>query len=76
MYENARRPTPICGAATPARPGSFTVWYADEEDRLVGVLTYNADDDAARGRELVAAGAAWSEVSGDLRGELRTDADA
>ncbi|MCV7715701.1 NAD(P)/FAD-dependent oxidoreductase [Micrococcus luteus] len=58
------------------RPGSFTVWYADEEDRLVGVLTYNADDDAARGRELVAAGAAWSEVSGDLRGELRTDADA
>lgn len=58
------------------RPGSFTVWYTDEEDRLVGVLTYNADDDAARGRELVAAGAAWSEVSGDLRGELRTDADA
>ncbi len=58
------------------RPGSFTVWYADEEDRLVGVLTYNADDDAARGRELVAAGAAWSEVSGDLRGELRTDPDA
>ena len=39
------------------RPGRFTAWYGDESGRLVGVLTYNADDDYERGSQLVAEGA-------------------
>lgn len=39
------------------RPGRFTAWYGDESGRLVGVLTYNADDDYERGSQLVAQGA-------------------
>ncbi len=46
------------------RTGGFTVWYTDAEDRVVGVLTYNADEDYERGRELVAAGTPWAEVRG------------
>ena len=36
------------------RTGGFTLWYTDAQDRVVGVLTYNADEDYERGRELVA----------------------
>jgi 3-phenylpropionate/trans-cinnamate dioxygenase ferredoxin reductase subunit len=36
----------------------FTVRYGDE-GRLVGVLTYEADDDYERGSELIAEGAPW-----------------
>lgn len=35
-------------------PGAFTVWYADGNGALVGVLTYNADDDYERGQRLIA----------------------
>lgn len=35
------------------RTGGFTLWYTDAQDRVVGVLTYNADEDYERGRELV-----------------------
>ncbi|GAA1806188.1 FAD/NAD(P)-binding oxidoreductase [Nostocoides veronense] len=37
------------------RVGGFTIWYADAEDVLVGVLAYNADADYERGRRLIAA---------------------
>jgi NAD(P)H-nitrite reductase large subunit len=37
------------------RDGGFTVWY-DNDGVLVGVLTYNADDDYDRGEELIKAG--------------------
>ncbi|MFC5951605.1 NAD(P)/FAD-dependent oxidoreductase [Pseudonocardia lutea] len=36
--------------------GAFTVWYADEQGRAVGVATHEADEDYERGSELVAAG--------------------
>jgi 3-phenylpropionate/trans-cinnamate dioxygenase ferredoxin reductase subunit len=36
--------------------GAFTVWYADEQGRAVGVATHEADEDYERGGELVAAG--------------------
>jgi NADPH-dependent 2,4-dienoyl-CoA reductase/sulfur reductase-like enzyme len=38
--------------------GGFTAWYGADE-RLVGVLAHEADEDYERGRELIAAGAAW-----------------
>jgi NAD(P)H-nitrite reductase large subunit len=37
------------------RDGGFTVWY-ENDGALVGVLTYNADDDYDRGEELIKAG--------------------
>jgi 3-phenylpropionate/trans-cinnamate dioxygenase ferredoxin reductase subunit len=36
--------------------GAFTVWYADEHGRAVGVATHEADEDYECGSELVAAG--------------------
>lgn len=44
------------------RVGGFTVWYADEHDRIVGVLTYNADDDYEKGEAAIAAGAGLADV--------------
>ena len=38
--------------------GGFTAWYGGD-DRIVGVLTHEADEDYERGRELIAAGAPW-----------------
>lgn len=38
--------------------GGFTVWYG-KSDRLVGVLTHEADTNYERGRQLIAAGAGW-----------------
>jgi 3-phenylpropionate/trans-cinnamate dioxygenase ferredoxin reductase component len=35
--------------------GAFTVWYS-RQDKLVGVLTHNRDEDYEHGRELIAAG--------------------
>lgn len=43
------------------RTGGFTAWYGDAEGRLVGVLTYNADDDYERGQALLEAGATVTE---------------
>lgn len=40
----------------------FTVWYGSEDGELVGVLTYNADDDYERGQELLARRAALAEA--------------
>jgi len=42
----------------------FTVWYADSNDVLVGVLTYGVDEDYERGGELVAQGASLAEALG------------
>lgn len=42
------------------RAGGFTLWYGDDAGALVGVLTYNADDDYDRGAGLVAQGIAVS----------------
>ena len=39
--------------------GAFTVWYG-RDDRLVGVLTHQADEDYERGRSMIAEGAPWS----------------
>ncbi len=39
--------------------GAFTAWYGREQ-RIVGVLTHEADDDYERGQKLIAEGAAWS----------------
>jgi len=39
--------------------GGFTVWYG-REDRIVGVLTHEADKDYERGTELIGQGASWS----------------
>ncbi|MEU7812885.1 FAD-dependent oxidoreductase [Pseudonocardia sp. NPDC049154] len=36
--------------------GAFTVWYADEQGRAVGVATHGADEDYERGERLVAGG--------------------
>lgn len=49
------------------RPGGFTVWYADAGDELVGVLTYNADDDYERGEGLIAQGATLTEAISGAR---------
>lgn len=58
------------------RAGGFTVWYGDAEGNLVGVLTYNAEDDYERGRELIAQGAGLdAAVRGD-RPAGSPDADA
>ncbi|WP_040156999.1 NAD(P)/FAD-dependent oxidoreductase [Mobilicoccus massiliensis] len=47
------------------RTGGFTVWYTDADETVVGVLTYNADDDYERGSGLIAEGATLTEaVSG------------
>jgi NADPH-dependent 2,4-dienoyl-CoA reductase/sulfur reductase-like enzyme len=37
--------------------GSWTVWYTNADGACVGVLAHDRDEDYARGRELVAAGA-------------------
>ncbi len=39
--------------------GGFTVWYG-REAKVVGVLTYNADEDYERGGPMVGEGAAWT----------------
>lgn len=44
------------------RVGGFTLWYTDEQDRLVGVLTYNADDDYERGEAAIAKGARLADI--------------
>jgi 3-phenylpropionate/trans-cinnamate dioxygenase ferredoxin reductase component len=36
----------------------FTVWYG-REDRIVGVLTHEADEDYERGAKLISEGASW-----------------
>ena len=38
--------------------GSFAIWYG-LDGRIVGVLAHERDDSYERGRELIAAGAAW-----------------
>jgi NADPH-dependent 2,4-dienoyl-CoA reductase/sulfur reductase-like enzyme len=55
------------------RTGGFTVWYGDAADILVGVLTYNADDDDERGEALVAAG---ETVASAIRGDRAPSEDA
>lgn len=35
------------------RPDGFVVWYGDDRGELVGVLTYNCDDDYERGQQLL-----------------------
>lgn len=42
--------------------GGFTVWYADSDDVVVGVLTHEADEDYERGGQLVAQGASLAEA--------------
>lgn len=49
------------------RAGSFTVWYGDANERVVGVLTYNADDDYERGSALIAQGATLTEARSGAR---------
>ncbi|GAB49789.1 NAD(P)/FAD-dependent oxidoreductase [Mobilicoccus pelagius] len=49
------------------RTGGFTVWYADADDVVVGVLTYNADDDYERGSGLVAQKATLTEALSGAR---------
>ncbi len=39
--------------------GAFTVWYG-RDDRLVGVLTHQADENYERGRSMIAEGVPWS----------------
>ncbi|HWD68913.1 MAG TPA: FAD-dependent oxidoreductase [Solirubrobacteraceae bacterium] len=42
-----------------ARPGgAFTAWYG-REDRIVGVLTHDADEDYDHGQQLIAEAAPW-----------------
>lgn len=41
------------------RDDSFTAWYG-REDRIVGVLTHEADEDYDRGRSQISAGDRWS----------------
>lgn len=63
------------GSHVVERPGGFTVWYVDGDDRVVGVLTYNADDDYDRGQGLVAAAATLTQaISGD-RADSDSEAD-
>lgn len=49
-------------AETVRRTGGFTIWYGDDEGRVVGVLTYNADDDYERGMGLIADGASVADA--------------
>ncbi|HEY5194957.1 MAG TPA: hypothetical protein VIJ39_13960 [Solirubrobacteraceae bacterium] len=35
---------------------AFTVWYADEEGDILGVLTHDRDADYDRSRQLIACG--------------------
>lgn len=49
------------------RTGGFTVWYADATETVVGVLTYNADDDYERGSGLVRAGSSLTEARSGAR---------
>lgn len=48
------------------RTGGFTVWYGDADGALVGVLTYEADDDYERGQQLLEQGASLQDA---LRGD-------
>ena len=57
------------------RTGGFTVWYADADDTVVGVLTYNADDDYDRGRGLVADKATLTQAVSGARADDAGDAD-
>lgn len=51
------------------RTGGFTVWYGDDDGVVVGVLTYNADDDYERGADLIAAGADLTAATSGARVE-------
>ncbi|MET0998573.1 MAG: FAD/NAD(P)-binding oxidoreductase [Marmoricola sp.] len=44
--------------------GAFTVWYADADGELVGVLTHDRDDDYERGGELLSRRASLAEAQG------------
>lgn len=55
------------------RVGGFTIWYADADQRVVGVLTYNAEPDYERGGRLIAAGATLEQA---LRGDDAPEPDA
>lgn len=57
------------------RTGGFTAWYGDSEGRLVGVLTYNADDDYERGQALLEAGATVTEAAAGARPESEDDGE-
>ena len=46
----------------------FTVWYVDSDDVLVGVLTYEADEDYERGSRLVAQAANLADALRDDEG--------
>lgn len=54
------------------RTGGFTVWYLDD-GVLVGVLTYNADDDYERGADLIATGADLTAATSGARAEMSDD---
>lgn len=43
----------------PTTDGGFAIWYG-RGGRVVGVLAHEADDEYARGRELIAQGAPWT----------------
>lgn len=45
--------------------GSFTVWYADREGELVGVLTHERDEDYERGGDLLSRRARLDEALAD-----------
>lgn len=55
------------------RTGGFTVWYGDEDGVVVGVLTYNADDDYDRGADLIATGAELTTATSGARVETSDD---
>lgn len=57
------------------RTGGFTAWYGDAEGRLVGVLTYNADDDYERGQALLEVGATVTEAAAGDRPGSEGDAE-
>ena len=57
------------------RTGGFTAWYGDAEGRLVGVLTYNADDDYERGQALLEVGATVTEAAAGGRPGSEGDAE-
>lgn len=61
------------GAEFVERAGGFTVWYTDADDTLVGVLTYNADDDYERGSGLIAEGASLTEALAGARADESSD---
>ncbi|WP_226346009.1 NAD(P)/FAD-dependent oxidoreductase [Agilicoccus flavus] len=56
-----------------ARTGGFTIWYADADDVVVGVLTYRADDDYERGIGLIAAAATLTEALAGRRVDEEDD---